>query len=397
MFQPEADYFFPSQSMAGIGRTLLFQVLNPSDKIRLVMNYTASLKSDSNNVIPPVNAIGDARAAFPAVGRGSARLFSPPLLPQTILGRHYVSIDMGVDGQRFPERRSGLMRAYGTDVHLDARMITGFARDISAISDDQYTALRPPSGIEHFPNDLRDPGLEYSGIYEDGWVAESSYVRLLQPAQSTALRIRATVPGFVPQPAALRVVVGERTVAQVDLGLGETDLKLPVPRAATVQRIELHFDRAATLPNPDRRPVSALLRFVGFEETAPADIADPPIAIGDGWYSFEKFGGNTFRWVANDSQLQIHSDRPSRGALAIDLESGPGLAGKPFPLELRDDRGTATVLSAHGSREVLRVPLRLRQGNNGFALHISGGGRATPRDPRTLNFRVFSLRWMPQE
>ena len=401
MFQLEPDYFFPNQTMSAIGRVLLFQVLNPSGKFRVVMNYTASLKSDGRNVIPPVNVIGDARAAFPVTGRGSARLFSPPVAPQEIQGGQYVSIDMGTDGQRFSEQRSGLMRAFGTDIPLDARTITGFARDISVMDDDQFAALHPPAMVGRFPDDLGNTSLEYSGIYEDGWVAESSFLRLLQPPDSSILRIRATVPGLAAQPSAsaLRVVMGGLTVAQVALRPGENDVKIPLQGAAMIQRIELHFDRAVRLPSPDNRLVSALLHSVGFEETANerTDITAAPITLGDHWYPFEKFGGNTFRWVANDAQFRIHSIRPAPGILEIELESGPGLASKPFRLELRGERGKSWVLAAHGGREILRAPVTLREGNNSFSFHITGGGLPTPHDPRTLNFRVFSLTWLPQQ
>jgi hypothetical protein len=398
MFQLEPDYFVPGRSMAAIGRVLLFQVLNPSGKVRLVLDYTASLRSDGSNEIPQANAIGEARAAFAAAGRGSARLFSAPVTPQAIEGRYYVSLDMGGFGRRYEEKRTGLVGAFGAAIPLDSRTAGGFARDISAIGEDRFAALRPPSMLSHFPADLSDASLEYSGIYEDGWVAESSYCSLLQPPMTSVLRIRAIVPPQTPQPSALQVVVGGATVAAVALRTGENDLRLPLAGVGAIERVELHFDRAARLPSPDNRPVSALLRSIGFEaaDVDNAEIAGAPVAIGNHWYPFEKFGGHTFRWVDNDAQFRVHLSGSEKGRLGIEVESGPGLASKPFRLELRGEGQPPRVLAARGGREVLSVPVVLHGGDNGFSLHISGGGLPTPNDPRSLNFRVFSITWTPQ-
>ncbi len=141
--------------------------------------------------------------------------------------------------------------------------LTGSA--ISAIDEGQFDAMRPPAMVSHFPADLRDTSLEYSGIYEDGWVSESSFLRLRQPENCPVLRIRSRQPGLSPLASALRVVVGGVTVAQVALKMGENDLKIPLVGQSGIQRVELHFDRATRLPSPDNRPASALLRSVGFE------------------------------------------------------------------------------------------------------------------------------------
>jgi hypothetical protein len=46
-------------------------------------------------------------------------------------------------------------------------------------------------------------------------------------------------------------------------------------------------------------------------------------------------------------------------------------------------------------RETVRVPLPIRRESETqtFELRVLGGGLSTPNDPRTLNFRVFSIRW----
>jgi hypothetical protein len=397
IFQMEPDYFYPGQTMSGIGRVILFEVLHPSRGMRIQMEYTASLNADGRNQIPPVDAVDRQRVPFGAIGRGSARLFSPPLEPQTIAGREYVAIDMGADGQAFRERRTGLMRWFGASIPLDNRKITGFVRDISAISDEQYENLQPPVNIARFPQDLASKDLEYSGIYEDGWVGENSFVRLRQPAGSGQLMVRAEVPLLAGVPANLCVLADGNPAGCTALKTGRNELRAVLSQHTGRTRIDLRFDSATALPGRDGRMVSAHLAFVGFGETVEdREIAHFPLTIEDHWYPFEQFGGLSFRWVANDARFSIAVPHGQTGELAIDVEPGPGMGGKPVVLTLTLPDGRTQMLRAISGRETIRLPLSLASGSNHFALHCAGGGLATPGDPRKLNFRVFGLNWTPR-
>src|SRR6185503_15553788 len=117
-------------------------------------------------------------------GRGAAHLVSPPLLPQQIAGRSFLALDMGMDGLPFPDERSGLMRLYGSTIHVDPRRLVAFARDISLLPEDDYVRLSPPSSIRSFPHAPANPDLEYVGSYEDGWTAEHASFTLSQPADT---------------------------------------------------------------------------------------------------------------------------------------------------------------------------------------------------------------------
>jgi hypothetical protein len=145
----------------------MFQVVRPTDGVRLVVNVTASYNADGSNALPPAaSAIGEGkRWSLGTVGRGSARLFSPPLVPQRIDGRDYLMIDFGRPGQRFNMPRRGLMSLYGRDVAIDRRLLVGFARDVSANSEEEFQKLAPPGQLTGFPDYLANPTHEYSGIY----------------------------------------------------------------------------------------------------------------------------------------------------------------------------------------------------------------------------------------
>ena len=159
LFQIQPDYFFRDGRMAALGRISLWRILNASPRVRLVVEYTASLNSDRENRIPPARAIGQERYTFTVEGRGSARLFSSPMLTQSIDGGEYVLLDMGTWGFRFPERRSWIMSLYGNDVLSDPRRIVGFTRDISLISNKDYeNLLRLQSGDSTLPDRFKQQG-----------------------------------------------------------------------------------------------------------------------------------------------------------------------------------------------------------------------------------------------
>lgn len=264
MYQPESDYFVQGGTMVAIGRDTLFRMLNPPERPRLVVEFTTSLNADTANKIPPASVIGDSRVMLRTEGRGSARLVSEPVDAQYIDGIPYIALDMGTWGGQFPEHRSWLMNLYGSDVVTDSRRIVGFARGISLISRTEYDHLSVPSGVHAFPADLQSPGLEYSGLYEDGWLAEDSYLMLAQ-GEARFLRVDLEVPLLSNQVPAhnLVVTVDGKEVARRTVESGKVSIRVPVVGSGR-RRVGLHFDRARALPAPDNRPVSARVVAIEF-------------------------------------------------------------------------------------------------------------------------------------
>jgi hypothetical protein len=302
IYQLEAEpLFFRGDTMAGVGRHVLFQVINPSidratgkGRVRLVLEMTGSYKADNDNKLPPAELIGSTHVRFPGlVGRGSTRAVSEPVEPQYLGGQPYVQIDMGMEGTRFPEPRRGLMRLFGTDVATDRRSLVGFLRDMSLVSEEQYAAFKPPSEIAVFAynrNDLRDyPELEYSGIYEDGWVSEHSFCRL-SPRPGSAGTAQAVVKGEVPAlpggdpnfETLAELCVDGKTVARELLRPGVFELRGNVPTVAptsanATHAVELKFSHFQHLPEnngyPDGRPVAARVRYIGLQSAAATTVA----------------------------------------------------------------------------------------------------------------------------
>jgi hypothetical protein len=277
LYRLEEDVLVPGQSMAGAGRHQLYQVLNPSGVVRLVLDISSSLKSDGENRLPPAAAIGQSREHFDLVGRGSARVISPPLKPQRIGDRDYLGVDMGVGGTGFATEKSGLQNLYGQALQGDSRALVCFARDVSAISEEDYTALAPPCKLAHFPEDLRNPHLEYSGMCEDGWISSRAYFYLNQESQHRGIVVSGLVPGLKDNPnfsTELRVLVDGTEVLRERLVPSEFRFYVDAPPGVGRRRVDLLFSADQKLKPPDNRPMAALLKKIGFVLELEGETAD---------------------------------------------------------------------------------------------------------------------------
>jgi hypothetical protein len=265
MFALEPDYFFPGRRFAGVGRYLLFEVLQPGPDARLVLDFTSSLKADRANLLPPVEVIGDQRVSLPAVGRGSARWYSAPLAPQWIDGHAYVGVDFGVEGTRYPDTRRGLMRWLGRDIPVDSRVLVGLARNISLVSEAEYQRMVPPENIERFPQDLGAPALEYSGIYEDGWVADDAIVHLRRPSGPGALTVKGNLlPASSGSGTTITIDLDGATAFSERRAPGPFAIEAPVPAAdGDRMAVRLKFSTMRPLSDRDRRPASAHIEYLG--------------------------------------------------------------------------------------------------------------------------------------
>lgn len=260
-YQLQQDPFYPSQTMVGFGRYALFQMLGGAPGARLAISLTETLTHNGENKLPPAVVVGSTRAPLLLEGRGSARVFSPPLMPQMIAGAPYILLDMGVEGQLPKASRSGLQGIYSGSVPLDPRYLTAYVRDISLVSASRYAHLRPPLALNSFPGALDNNNLEYSGIYEDGWIGGDSYVRLAGSSRADLV-----VQGQVPAGAGkrLEIFLNGRKVASMPVVPGVLNVHVPVPASASSRLVELRFAAEIRLKAPDLRPAAAHLTFLGF-------------------------------------------------------------------------------------------------------------------------------------
>ena len=161
--------------------------------------------------------------------------------------------------QRVP--RPGLTGLWGENAVLDPRFLTSYVRDVSALAPAAYGGLAAPAAISSIPADLANPDLEYSGIYEDGWLGSESYV-YLAGGPAGRLGLRASVhPREGGQQ--LRVVVNGQTVATRAVQSGPLELDVPVPASDRRRKVELRWLGETRLSTLDRRSAAAQLESLG--------------------------------------------------------------------------------------------------------------------------------------
>jgi hypothetical protein len=140
--------------------------------------------------------------------------------------------------------------------------------------------------------------------------------------------------------------------------------------------------------------IFAASQFGTAAAAAPSDIVSSGsgLTLGSGWYLHEVYQGDGFRWVDNDAQFVVHRPSGSVKKVTIVAEAGPGLGVTKFPLEILDRNGHEVASQTVDGKQSVRFDLPVTPGQDTtFKLHVGGGGKKTPNDRRTLNFRVFEI------
>jgi hypothetical protein len=251
----------------GTGRYNMFKLINPSPDIRLVIDFSRTSLGEGRSKLPSkAIVIGETDYKIPFVGHGSARVVTPIVKPEFFEKHPYITLDFGEKAEPIFKNKTGLMRLYGLKFNLDDRRLVGFTRDISIITDAEYRAMERPTKISEFPHDLyRYPGLEYSGLYEDGWMCNDAYIRLGASYPGQVFYFK----GFVPDTELFRtkglnvtISINEKPTEIVNLRAGEFTLTRLIKEAADVTSISLHLSEAEVYGIDDKRRVSAFVREI---------------------------------------------------------------------------------------------------------------------------------------
>jgi hypothetical protein len=130
----------------------------------------------------------------------------------------------------------------------------------------------------------------------------------------------------------------------------------------------------------------------GLRKNPPEDItpAQSGIHFGEGWFPPERdSAGELFRWIANHAEVAVGVPAES-GALALEVEPGPGVGPLPQLLQVLDSTGAKVAEWSITGRAVLQLWVPART----FRLSVPDGGRPLLNDLRILNFRVFRCDWV---
>jgi hypothetical protein len=260
--QLEADPLRPGDTFAGSGRYVFVRALNARPGARLLVDLTATVMPGGRQ-LPPAKVFGARGAvALPLVGRGSARVLSPPVEPRRIDGGDYFMLDLGRPAAPRPSKRTGLEGLYGGGALVDPRFLVAYIRNVSLVDG---VPGRVPSVLT-FPQGPSDPNVIYSGLYEDGWVGDRAYAELTAPARAhVVVKGETFADAFPPSGLPVRLLVDGRPAARGTVRAGAFTVDAPVSVAPGRHRIDLLVDAPPKpLPNGDGRPVVALLKSFGF-------------------------------------------------------------------------------------------------------------------------------------
>jgi len=311
-------------SFHGTGEFTVFHIINPSPDLRMMIDFSrTSLGAGRTELPKKAVVLGDDDYHLPFVGSGSARVFTPVLKPEYYEGQAYLTIDFGDPAEVINKPKTGLMRWYGVKYALDDRRLVGFTRDISVLTDEQYRAVPRPTKLSVFPDDLlNNKGLEYSGIYEDGWLGRDAYFKLGASHTGQVLTFKGYIPDiprFRSTGVDVTVSINDRPTEVVNLKAGKFSVTRLVKDTTPITSIALHLSDVQIYDNDrDKREVSAYITelsiadvpdFVSFRAVANA-AGEKFVVTGidpDGWIAqsaeFKAPAFDTFKVLKLDVEM----------------------------------------------------------------------------------------------
>lgn len=331
-FQREGEPIARGKSFFhGTGRFNVFHIINPSPDLRVIVDFTRTSLGAGRTTLPKhATVVGDDDYHLDFVGAGSARVFSEVIRPEYHEGEAYFMIDFGDPAQVIRKEKTGLMRWYGLKFALDDRRLVGFTRDISVITDEQYRSMPRPSKISVFPRDLlENKGLEYSGLYEDGWTGTDAYFKLGPSRTGQVLYFKGYIPDiprFEKEGVDATISINGKPTEVVNLKAGRFEIARLIKEASDVTSISLHFSDSQVYDNDqDKRSVSAFVKEISINDIPDFEsFRDIANKAGE---KFTVTGIDSDGWIARSAEFRA----PSFGnfkVLKLDVEM-PGWASIP--------------------------------------------------------------------
>ncbi len=345
----------------GTGRYTMFEVLNPTaQNLRLMIDFTrTSLGGPRSNLPANASILGEETYPVKFVGSGSARIFSQPLKPQNHEGLTYLTVDFGEDGQMIAKEKTGLMALYGLKYNLDDRRLVGFTRDISVITEEQYLRLKRPTRIASLPWDLYDnPGLEYSGLFEDGWIGDQAYLNLAASKKGDVVTFKGEIPDtaeFKKNGTKLVMTVNGYPSEEILLKTGKFTLNRFVQADGDITRVEFAFSHAENYGTIDQRRLASFLHEISLH---PISDLTPVVqtldrSSGD---NFQFAGIDTDGWAAKSVSFRLPPTSQQK-VLDLQLELPSWASGKGGLQITVDGKSVYAESSAAGTYQNIKVPL----------------------------------------
>ena len=211
------------------------------------------------------------------------------------------------------------MRLYGQRYNLDDRKLVGFTRDVSVITDEEYRHLHRPTRISKLPDDLyEETGLEYSGIFEDGWLADHSYICLAGTKKGDIFTFRGEIPNLTDfkQGITLVLTINGQDTEPIVLHPGPFTINRFILGDSDITRVDIAFSKAQVYGANDSRRVSAFLYECSVRPTDDLVVFNRALdrVPGD---SFQIQGLAPDGWAAKGVSFHLP---PTEGPKVLDLE-----------------------------------------------------------------------------
>jgi len=391
-FQQENDYFGNHTYFNGIGQFMLLRVENPTPSLYLRIQATKALMGSghtrwsSSATISGVDSL-----PLGAVGSGAINLIVGPIKPVYLEGKAFVAIDFNQIPISLPTHRTWLKALYNSNINLDYRRLVGFGRDISALSSEEYESLDRPRGVVSFPKDIVNAkGLEYSGIYEDGWLSADSHFVLAAAEAKDHIRIKGFIPDLpeIADSLVLKISVNNAFTYSVNAKPGKFDWALPVPDKTAVTKLDIHFSAEALLPHSDARPVAAHLSYIGLESK---DIFEYDFTQGDKARPISNHVGYD-GWANPSCAITIPvSDTTKQLVFNLEYPGWPGVQ-KHAKLSLKDDLNHVSDFILNAGLNEIVVPVNYAQHQVTLKLESNQKFTLPAPDSRECAFRIISIR-----
>lgn len=382
----------------GTGRYNMFKVINPSEKIRVMIDFTRTPLGGERYGLPTqAIVVGEEDYPLGFVGSGSARVVSPIVKPEMFEQQSYLTIDFADKALPIAKRKTGMMALWGEKFNLDDRRLVGFTRDISIITDEEYQKLERPSKISQFPQDLsRYAGLEYSGMFEDGWVGPESFFKLAGSHPGQVLTFRGYVPDtpeYRSKGLDLTISLNDYPTEIVNLRAGEFTLTRLIREPAAVTTVRLTFSGSMPYGELDTRYLSAFVHEISLGDL-PDLVSFRSIKNrqGDG---FALEGVDEDGWINRSAKFDVPVFDEFK-VLKIDLEM-PGwspIASNTLDVQL-NGRAFSTQAVPRGSYTSIFVPVLPMTANtitlgSGAVFPITGSERERSFLIKNITFENLS-------
>jgi hypothetical protein len=208
-------------------------------------------------------------------------------------------------------------------------------RQFSSI-DAASAAVGPPSKIDRFPFDLCVQGLEFSGIYQDGWLSDHAVLTLYAASAGMAV-LRGLFPagiGLDSVEVTLTVGSSPSVVKRIMPG----PFVIAAPAEAGWVHIDIGFSGVGRLPAGDGRPAVARVTSVAVDTDPDQAVAPPELSGGSpprilGPLALDASGVFADGWIASAGEIVVHLKRPATIILRGMIPGGIGLEDQEIAVD----------------------------------------------------------------